>query len=316
MAEGIYIGVDLGGTRLRAARFGTDLHMQKRSETLTLAAETSEAIIQRIENQIDSVWPTDGVPVRGLGVSVPGMVNPKTGRIVYAANLRSWEDIALREILRGRYAAPVYLGNDANLAAVAEAEMGAARGYQDVIFLTISTGIGGGILVDGRLLVGAEGLGAEVGEMVLRADDGRISSLEREAAGLAIAAGARAAIERGERTLILDLVDGEATTITAATVGKAALAGDALALRLVERAGRLIGLGVVNLLHLFNPEILVIGGGVAEGMGNLLLDPLRETIQRHACHPGYWRKLVIVQAMLGEDVSLIGAAALARREGE
>ncbi len=315
MSAEVYIGVDLGATRLRAARFSPDLAIEQRVETLTLADEGPEPIIDRMVAQARAVWPTDGRTVQAAGFSIPTAPSPDGNVITGGPNLPGWHHVPLRDILRKRLGTEIYLGNDANLAAVAEATMGAARGYKDVIFLTISTGIGGGVLIDGRLLVGSDGIGAECGLMILGDDGARAYTLEEESAGPALARHARRAIERGESSAILNYAGGSVEAITGRAVGQAARAGDLLALRLVARSGRLIGLGIVSLLHIFNPQIVVIGGAVAEGNGELLFGPLREAIQQHALDRQYWENLVIAPALLGENVSLIGAAALAIRKG-
>lgn len=315
VTDEVYIGIDLGGTRIRAARFSSDLVMQQRSETLTLDEEGLDAVIGRMAEQARAVWPTGGARVGGIGVSAPGPIDPIAGVITAPPNLKGWHNVPLRKLLEEQLGVRVYLGNDANLAALAETAMGAARGYRHVVFLTISTGIGAGIVSDGKLLIGSQGLGAECGHLIIVADNDQVSTLEKEASGPSIARKAQMAIEKGEMTSMLQLVSGDLESITAATVGMAAKGGDKLALKIIHRAGNMIGLGIVSLLHTFNPQIVVIGGGVAEGTWDLLYKPMREAIEKYSIDSAYWEKLVIAQAMLGENVSLIGAGALALRKG-
>lgn len=314
MSDTIYIGIDLGGTRIRAARFTTDLAMEQRIETLTLDQEGLDAVIGRIIEQGKAVWPLNGLHVGGIGVSAPGPIDPVTGIIISPPNLKGWHNVPLQKRLETAFNAPVHLGNDANLAALAETAMGTSRGYTHVVFLTISTGIGAGVISDGKLLIGSHGLGAECGHLIMIADGDRVSTLEKEAAGPAIARQASTAIENGEKSMILDMAEGVIDSINARMVGEAALAGDNLASRLIERAGRMIGLGIVSLLHTFNPEIVVIGGGVAEGTWDILLKPMWNSIKTYSLDAAYWEKLVIAPAQLGENVSLIGAGALAIQE--
>lgn len=305
------IGVDLGGTRLRAARFDHDLNMLARDEVLTLSEEGVEATIGRMKSLIRSMM--GGEKITSIGVSVPGPMNPYTGVVVAPPNLFGWHNVPLRQILQDEFGIPVYLGNDANVAALAEVVLGAAQGYRHAIFITVSTGIGSGIIIDGQMLLGKDGLGAEVGHIVMLVDD-KVSTLEEEAAGPALAEKARARIAAGEQSQIRDMVNGDLSLITGATVGKAAEAGDPLALSIVERAGRIIGYGVVSLLHLFNPEIIVFGGGVSN-LGDLLFNPMREAIREAAIDSSYWKDLKIEMAGLGENVSLYGAGALALTKG-
>jgi glucokinase len=312
----VVIGVDLGGTRMRAARLDGDLNMHMRQETLTHAAEGFDATLARMKLLIRSVLPEDGAPVSGIGVSIPGPTNPFIGVVELGTNLKGWHGVPLKDLLMAEFGVPVYLGNDANVAALAETAIGAARGYRHVIFITVSTGIGGGVIVDGHLLLGHEGLAAEVGHLVLAFSEGelRLSTLEKEAAGPALARQARAAIEAGEPTLMHELVGGDLNRLSGKVVGDAASQGDAVALRIVRRAGTVLGAGVASLLHTFNPQIVVFGGAVSN-IGDLLFDPMRETIERVCIDDAYWRNLRLTTAALGEDVSLIGAGALVITHG-
>jgi glucokinase len=309
--EEYIIGVDLGGTRLRATRFDHNLNMLARDEVLTLADQGLEATLGRIKTLIRAI--AADVSIQGIGVSVPGPTNPYTGIVVAPPNLAGWHNVPLKHILEDEFGAAVYLGNDANVAALAEVVRGAAQGYGDAIFITISTGIGGGIICDGRMLLGKEGLGAEVGHIVMVVDE-RVSTLEKEAAGPALARKARARLEAGAESQIRDLVGGNLSLITGATVGIAAQAGDPLAVSIIQHAGRIVGYGMASLLHVFNPEILIFGGGVTQ-VGSLLFEPMWDAIKEACIDAAYWRDLKIVMAGLGENVSLYGAGALVLTKG-
>jgi glucokinase len=308
------ISIDLGGTRIRGARMDESLKILERHETYTLASEGLQAVLERIKQMIREVWPQNGDTVMGVGVSAPGPLDPKTGVIVAPPNLPGWHNVPLGDILTDAFNVPVYVGNDANVAALAESLVGAAQdGYRHVIYLTQSTGVGSGIIVDGRMLLGKRGLAAEAGHMPILYDaDERVSTVELEAAGPGMARRARARIEAGESSLIVDLVEGDLTQITGSTVGKAAQQGDPLALEVVTRSARVLGLGVVSLLHLFNPEIVVIGGGVT-ALGDLIFNPVRETVSKYVRDPEYI--VPIVPSVLGEDVSVFGAGALVPTKG-
>ena len=306
------IAVDLGGTRIRAACLDSELNLLARRETPTLAAEGQEVVLGRIIALIEAVWPQD-MPVAGIGVSSPGPLDPQAGVVLAPPNLPDWHHVPLASLLRQRFAVPVWLGKDANVALLAEVARGAAQGCRDAIYITLSTGIGGGVLSDGRLLLGHGGLATEVGSMLLLVN-GRATRLEAEAAGPALAQQARRRIAAGAESRMGALAGGDLACLDAALVGQAAQQGDALALELVQRAGMLIGLGLTSLLHLFNPQVLVIGGGVSQ-IGEALLGPMRATINRHVIYEGYTRELRIEMAALGADVSLVGAAVLVRSEG-
>jgi len=309
------IGIDLGGTRLRAARLDEDLDVIARDEMLTLAHEGYDATIGRVKAIIRRMLPEagSGDAVRGIGLSIPGPTNPFTGVVELGTNLKGWQNVPLVQILRDEFNVPVYLGNDANVAAMAETAKGAGQGCRHVVFMTISTGIGTGIIIDGRLLLGRAGLGGEAGHLIMVVD-GEVSTLEKQAAGPAIARQARARIAAGEASAIRDRVNGDLDQISGRIVGEAARAGDALALSIVVRAGRIVGYGVTSLLHTFNPEIVIFGGGVST-LGELLFAPMRAAMQETALDPEYYSDLRLALAQLGDNVSLVGAGALVLTNG-
>ena len=309
-----YVAVDLGGTQIRTGRFDHNLNLLQRENTLTRADEGPGPTIERLKAYIGKVMPSDRREIAGIGISSPGPLNPKTGVIIAPPNLPGWHDVPLADIISAEFGLPVFVGNDANVAALAEASKGAAQGCRHVVYLTISTGIGSGVISDGRLLLGRDGLAVELGHIPIVVADEGVSSVELEAAGPAIARRARHAIASGRQTMIADLIDGDLARIDAEVVGEAAAAGDALAIETLAYAGRIIGLAIVAALHLFNPEIVVLGGGVTK-TGALLFDPMRRCIERHVLDKSYTENLRIENAALGGDVALVGAAALAATEG-
>ncbi len=308
------IAVDLGGTQIRTARYDLKLNLLQRENTLTQAASGVQPTIDRMKAYIRKVLPARADEVLGIGISSPGPLNPFSGVIVAPPNLPGWLDVPLREIIEEEFKLPVYLGNDANVAALAEASKGAAQGCRHVTYITVSTGIGAGIICDGKLLLGREGLAAEFGHIPIIVDDKTVSSVELEAAGPAIARRAIGAIEAGASSLISDFVNGELDRIDAKAVGMAAAKGDPVAIDVIAYAGRIIGLGIVSILHLFNPEVIVVGGGVTK-TGDLLFAPMRKTALEHVMDDAYTENLRIEPSALGDDVALVGAAALVATEG-
>jgi glucokinase len=309
----VIIGVDLGGTQMRAARFDDQLDMLERKAEPTRANEGPDRMVPRLLDLIASIMPDDLGTVDGIGVSVPGPINPHAGTIVHPPNLPGCNDLPIRDMIQERFGCTTYLGNDANVAALAEATRGAAHGYKYVIYLTISTGIGSGIIDNGRLVVGAHGLGGEAGHMMMVVND-QVLDLEQAASGTAIARQARQRLQDGAESRIRDQVGDKLDDVTARIVGDAAQAGDALAVELIGRAGFMVGLGIASLLHIFNPQIVVVGGGVTK-TGDLLFGPMRQAVEQHVLDPDYCHNLPIVHAALGDDVALIGAAALVRTRG-
>ena len=255
--------------------------------------------------------------IAGIGMALPGPLDPHTGILIEAPNLPGWENLPLQSMMAKRVGRPVFIGNDANLAALGEWKFGAGRGHDDVLYLTVSTGIGGGVISSGRMLVGARGLAAEVGHMLAIPDGplcgcGQRGHLEAVASGTAIARVARAKLKAGDGSdsKIWELAGGELDNVTGAVVGAAALAGDEFATRLIVEAGTFIGRTLASLLHAYNPSIVIFGGGVSM-LGDIILDPVRAAVRQYAMSEAYWRMCPIVLAALGDDAGLVGAGALA-----
>ena len=308
------VAVDLGGTQIRTGRFDSQLNLLQRENTLTRAVEGPESTIERIKTYLNKVMPSDRSQVAGIGFSSPGPLNPLTGVIISPPNLPGWRDIPLADIISAEFEMPVFVGNDANVAALAEACKGAAQGHRHVVYLTISTGIGSGVISDGRLLLGSKGLAVELGHIPILVSSGNVSSVELEAAGPAIARRARAELRGGRLSRLSGLVDGDLARIDAQLVSEAALAGDDLAIEVLAYAGKIVGLAIVAALHLFNPEIVVLGGGVTKS-GDLLFGPMRQAISERVLDADYTEGLRIQCAALGDDVALVGAAALVATQG-
>lgn len=308
------IAVDLGGTQIRTARYDLELNLLQRENTLTQAASGVEPTIERMKAYIRKVMPAGASDVLGIGISAPGPLNPFSGVIVAPPNLPGWLDVPLRDIIAAEFDLPVYIGNDANVAALAEASKGAAQGCRHVIYITVSTGIGAGIICDGKLLLGRDGLAAEFGHIPIIVEKGKLSSVEREAAGPAIARRAKRAIQAGASSQATKLVNGDLSRLDAKAVGIAAADGDALAIDAIAYAGRIIGLGIVAILHLFNPEVIVVGGGVTK-TGELLFRPMRKAARANVMDDAYTDNLRIAPSALGDDVALVGAAALVATDG-
>ena len=308
------IAVDLGGTQIRAARFDSGLNLLQRENTLTQAALGPQATVQRMKAYIDKVLPANRSAVQGIGISSPGPLNPKTGVVIAPPNLPGWDNVPLGDMIADEFKLPVYVANDANVAALAEASKGAAQGCRHVVYITVSTGIGSGIISDGRLVSGHAGLAAELGHIPIIVEHNRVSSIELEAAGPAIARRVRDALAAGAATILPDMVEGDLGRIDAKAVGMAAAKGDALSIATLAYAGRVIGLAIVTAVLLFNPEIVVVGGGVTK-TGNLLFAPMRQAVADHILDGAFLKDLRIETAALGDDVALVGAAALVATAG-
>lgn len=313
------MGVDLGGTQIRAALASSDGVMERRVATLTLADEGPDAVIERICTQIELA--REGAQIAAIGLGAPGPTDPYEGVVLVAPNMPGWHNIPLRQILSRRFGVPVFIGNDANVAGLAEYRYGAGRKTSHMIYITVSTGIGGGVIASKRLLLGRQGLAAEIGHVTIDLtgeSEGHteVGTLEGLASGPNLARRARRALQAGAQSIVLEWANGDIETVTPRLLQEAAAAGDSFALEQFALTGRYLGVGITNLLHIFNPQRIVIGGSVWLHTQRFMTNTLWETIRQRAQSPDYWKNLEIVSAELGDDVGLLGAIALADDEME
>lgn len=309
-----FVAVDLGGTSIRAALYTEEGKLLARYILPTLAHEGLEATLGRIFTAIEEVMKGWEKPA-AIGVGAPGPLDPWKGIILSAPNLPGWENIPLAEILWKRFDVPAFVGNDANVAALAEHRLGAGKGFSNIIYVTVSTGIGGGVIVDGLLLLGAGGLAGEVGHIVVKPDGppctcGGIGCLEALASGPAIAREALRRLKEGINSSIPRFVEGPIENLSAKEVAMAAFEGDPLAQELFREAGYYLGIGFVSLIHIFNPSRIIVGGGVAK-VGRLLLEPAEEVVKKLTMKE-FLQGFEIVPAALGDEAGLLGAYLLAK----
>jgi glucokinase len=305
------VAVDIGGTHIRVALYepnSTEPIAHRRTRSLA----NEPGVYERLEQAIESVW-SQG-QVQAIGVASPGPLDPHTGRILDTPNIPEWVNFPLGAKLSEYFHVPVYVDNDANMAGLAEWQYGAGRGHENLIYLTISTGIGGGVISQGCLLQGFRGMGGELGHMTIDPDGplcgcGRRGHIESFSSGPAIARYVAEELTAGQTSSL----QGE-SVISARQIADAARAGDRLAVSAFERAGYYLGIAVANYLAIFDPSILIFGGGVSQ-VGELLFKPFRESLQKHTFHPHYLDNLAITKAALGDDAGLLGALALARMKG-
>lgn len=315
------IGLDLGGTKTLA------LVVSPAGEILGRALhptphEGREALGRALVACVREAADAAGIDVRdtaGVGVGAPGPTDPKTGVLLQPPNLPpDCHDLPLRDLLEPALGVRVVVENDANAAALGEHHYGAGRGVGDMIYITVSTGIGGGVLTGGRLLRGAGFLAGEVGHMVLSAEGqdicgcGRIGCWEAISSGTAIARQAREAVTAGRAPGLLARADGDPSRLVPALVVEAARAGDPSAGAILDRAVFYNGVGLQNLLHLFSPGLIVIGGGLTHAW-DVLVAPAAAWALGHAMKHAA-DACRIVPAQLGADVGGLGAAALLEQE--
>jgi glucokinase len=302
------VAVDIGGTQLRAAFYANEQVepvAQKRVKTLA----NQPGVFERLTKVIEDVWPKNE-KVDAIGVASPGPVDSHAGFLLATPNIQQWHDFALTPKLSEHFGVPAFLDNDANLACLAEWKFGAGMGYHDILYLTVSTGVGGGVIIKDRLLQGHHGLAAELGHTTVQAGGplcgcGQRGHLESFSSGTGI-----------ERFVAEQLRAGRESVLhpdkrhSAREICEAANQGDAMSIEAFAIAGKYLGIGVANFLHIFDPSIIIFGGGVSRS-GPLLFEPFELSLKEHVIHPRYLDGLVITRAKLADDAGLLGARALA-----
>ncbi|HEY1286589.1 MAG TPA: ROK family protein [Solirubrobacterales bacterium] len=310
------IGVDLGGTKMLVGVLedGHQVAWESREKS---TGQDEDALVDLLVREVsEAVEACPGVGTLGLGI--PATIEHDRGIAVSAVNLPI-ENLPIRDLAMERTGLPTYVDNDANVAALAEHLYGAARGAEDVVMLTIGTGIGGGLVLGGELYRGSTGAGAELGHVVIETDGPRCQGncpgrgcVETLASGTALGREGREAAERNpDSTLGRMAADG--VQIDGKAVTEAALGGDRVAVDVFEKIGSRLGVALTSFANIFQPEVIVIGGGVIAA-GDLLLEPARRVVQERALRP--MNATPIVAAELGQDAGMIGAAAMARIELE
>jgi len=302
------VGVDVGGTKvagLLVSENGEVLGGEERSTP----ADDVDATMETIHDVVASLRGS-GEPV-GIGVGAAGMVDFAAGAMRWAPNL-AWSEVPIRDLVQDRTGLPCIVDNDANVAAWAEFRFGAARGARHVLTVTVGTGIGGGIIADGRLFRGAHGFAAEIGHFIVEPDGppcgcGNRGCWEQVASGQALERLGREVAEADPAGAIARLAGGE---VTGRHVSRAAREGDAAAARIMAEVGRRLGEGIAGLVNVLDPELVVVGGGVAEE-GDLILSPARRAFLEAVEAPEHRPEVPLVAASLGNDAGAIGAAALA-----
>ncbi|WP_419759985.1 ROK family protein [Acidisoma sp.] len=292
----VAIGIDLGGTELRAAVVSADGEVLAHVRTETAARDGPAAVVSQMAELVGRI--AAGHDVRGVGIGSPGPLDAEAGVVVHASTLLGWNDVPLAALAEARLGLPVRIDNDANVAALAEWRFGAGRGLRHMVYVTVSTGIGGGVILDGKLMHGRRSMAGEFGHMTITEAPvlctcGAFGCWEALASGPAL----------GQRATEL----GTLGRVTARDVARLAKAGDATALGLLAEEARYLGLGFANLLHLYAPEMIVVGGGVSDSLPAMQADI--EAVIRRQAMPTH-RDVPIVAAALGQRAGVIGAALL------
>jgi glucokinase len=302
-----HLVADIGGTQIRAALFDSETTTPLLIKKTTTIGDNSA--LDRLCDLMGEIWKNDRT-IESIGVAAAGPTDPYQGIVIAAPNIPGWVNVPLREYISQRFDVPVYVGNDANLAALGEWKFGAGKGHHHLIYMTISTGIGGGVISDDRLILGQFGIAAEMGHVTVIPDGpicpcGQLGHLEALSSGTAIAQYVQDGLNNGVKSQLINR-----EPVTAKIIAEAARSGDRLARDAFDRAGKYLGLMIANYLHLFNPSIIILGGGVVQS-GELLLRPTRDSIEANVLSPKYLENLTISKSALGDEAGLLGALVLA-----
>lgn len=311
--EKYIIGVDLGGTKITTAISDLEGRILSKTTIATLASEGEKKVVDRILETIQVVLTESKISkehILSIGVGSPGIINPLEGKIMMAANL-PFENYCLVEPIQAHFHIPCYLENDANAAALGEFSFGTGRGKKNFIYVTVSTGVGGAAIIDGKLYHGNTSNAFEVGHMILdpkseiRCNCGLYGDVEALCSGTAIAKKAASAVKLGRETLLSQVQE-----ISTKEVYEAYLKKDAVAMEILHEAFDYMGVAVANLITIFDPEMVVIGGGVSS-IGELFFDRVKASAKR-SCLDFIFDPVEILPSSLGQDTGVFGALAIAK----
>jgi len=304
------VGVDLGGTKIAAALFYGEGRQLNRDRMETAGAETAQEVVRRMVELVNHV--AAGRPLSGVGLASPGAVDSKQGIVLHGTNLPEWNNVPLKKWMEQSLGTEVQVVNDANAAAWGEYVNGAGKGSENMVYVTFSTGIGAGVVMDGKLLLGTHSFAGELGHTIVDPSGtvcscGNRGCWETFASGTAIRDYALKLL-KDRRSIIGKIAAASGEEISSKHVFEARERGDSVATEVIDRTIDYMALGLANAVHAFNPDRIVIGGGVSKAFESLL-QSLRDRTERQVMKP-YRQTFEIVPAGLGDDVGLVGAAAL------
>lgn len=309
------VGVDLGTLNTIAVVVDLEGKIMERVEHPTNSERSKDKVIERLKAVIHEVITASNINIQkiaGIGLAVPGLVDSKKGIMLITPNF-GWRNTPIGEILEKEFHTPIFIDNNNNVMALGEAEFGIAQGVRNFVCINVGMGIGSGIVINGELYRGETESTGEIGHTTVdyngpKCSCGNYGCLEVMAAAPAIAKRAVKAVKEGKKTLISELVNSNLDEISAAIVAEAANKGDKLAQEIIEKTGEYLGTGIANIINLFNPQMVIIGGGVAQA-GDLIFNPLKKTMEKRA-FPVPAKVAKIVASSLGRDCTVIGAATL------
>jgi len=314
------LGIDLGGTKILAAvvdESGTVIASAKKT---TQSQQGPQVVMKRLIKAMDDAVERAGLvkeDIAAIGIGVPGIIDAPRGVIIRITNIPGMENVELSRMLREWRSVPVVLSNDVRVAATGELRMGAGRGLRSIVTIFVGTGIGGGIILDGKIYEGTRGSAGEVGHMITMADGpyapggGIRGGIEAIASRTAIERDLRAGIAAGRKTILPELLAEKNGALTSSVLSAAVEADDALTIEVLQRAAHYLGLHAASLINVLDPQALIYGGGVIEGLGHWMISRIGTTAREYAINRTGIDKLKIVEAALGEHAGVVGAALMA-----
>jgi glucokinase len=308
MSRHVYVGLDVGGTNIRCALVRGH-RIVKRASLASRADKGCDASLRQIQAAIDGF----DTKIHGIGIGIAGIIDSKRGIVRYSPNMPGWNDVPLVKILEKKFSVPVRILNDVNAACLGEWRYGAAQGRNDVFMLTVGTGVGGAAVCNGELQFGAHGFAGEIGHVVIR-DRGRKCAcgnrgcLEQYVGARPISRLARKLMKNRKSSL------SRSDTIDPRTIASAAHKGDRVARDVYAQVGYYLGVGITSVINLFDPEIVIIAGGIAQA-GKILFDPIKETVNKRVMGRKF-RNFSIMPPKLGDDAGILGAVYYAKSKGQ
>lgn len=317
MQEQYVVGMDLGGTNVRAAVVDSHGNRIGDAKCSSKAMEGLTTTIEQIVKAAESAISESGVSldcIAGIGMGVPGTVKSHEGIVIWSPNFINWDNVQIGEPITRATGLPVVLGNDADVAAFGEYTYGAGQGAQIMVMLTLGTGVGSGMVIGGKNYTGSSGVAPEMGHQIIdpngpRCGCGRFGCLEAFAGRDPICYRAASKAHKGRATSLLEKSNHDLRYITPSMIAEAATEGDEISLETLEEVGFYLGIGISNIINMLNPDKIVIGGGVSNA-GDLLFDPIRRTIEVNSIYSAL-KACTLVQAQLMDDAGIMGGAALA-----
>ena len=317
--QDLLIGVDLGGTKILAGVFGPGLKLIQSNKLSTKSERGFDAVIERIARCVrDAVDEADLSikQVRGIGIGAPGAVDPESGEVIFAPNLQ-WKGVPLKKALEKALDIPVFVENDCNICTLGVHESELKGKPRNMIGIFLGTGVGGGLILDGRLYGGFNRTAGELGHMVIQVGGpkcgcGNNGCFEALASRTAIFREIQRAVKEGGRTVLTEMLGDNLADLKSGDLRKALRKGDKLVENVIESAAEYTGVAVANLINIFNPEVVVVGGGVIDALEDEMMSIIVETAMDYAM-PGTTRGIEIVATQLGDFAGITGGAVLARQ---